>query len=399
MTINNGEQLLPKISLKERDRRYRLVRKAMAAEKIDVLLVPANHSRWEQMMADSRYLTSIGGFGTEILTVFPKSGEVTGYVFNRSGWWLGVQDWVTDLRDGRNYWADNAIERLRELKFHKGRIGIVGLSGLIRAPDGMIPYTTVERIKEAFPEAEIVNATTLIQGVRSVKSAEELAFMRRSMTIIERMIETMKATTRVGVSEKRVYAAMINTLLENEGEMPSMFIFGTGPDLSHCSFVPTERVIRKGDLVVNEIEARYAGYSAQGVNPLVLGQPTKAFSDLVEVSRLCFDRVAEKMRPGTPLGDLMDVYTGTVEREGKGNMAWGHPMMHARGLGDESPALLGNDDLERFRRVELKAGMTFILKPAVRRGKQTARLGDTVVVTRNGGERLGKRPMELGIIE
>jgi Xaa-Pro aminopeptidase len=399
VATSNGEALLPKISLKERDRRYRLVRKAMAAEGIDVLLVPANHSRWEQMMADSRYLTSIGGFGTEVLTVFPKSGKVTAYVFNRAGWWLGVQDWVTDLRDGRNYWADNAIETLSELKFRKGRIGIVGLAGLIRAPDGLIPYTTVERIKEAFPEAEIVNATALVQSVRSVKSAEELALMRRSMTIIERMIETMKASARVGVTEKHVYAAMINTLLENEGEMPSMFIFGTGPDLGHGSFVPTERAIRQGDLMVNEIEARYAGYSAQGVNPLVFGKPRKAYADLVEISRLCFDRIAEKMRPGTPLGALMDVYTRTVEREGKGKLAWGHPMMHARGLGDESPALLGNDDLERFRRVKLQAGMTFILKPAVRRGKQSARIGDTVVVTRNGGERLGKRPMELGIID
>ncbi len=399
MANDNGEQLLPKISLKERDRRYRLVRKAMAAQGFDVLLLPANHSRWEQMMADSRYLTSIGGFGTEVLTVFPISGEVTGYVFNRSSWWLGVQDWITDLRDGRNYWADNAIERLRELKFRKGKIGIVGLSGLIRAPDGLIPYTTVMRIKQAFPEAEIVNATNLVQGVRSVKSAEELALMRRSMSIIERMIDTMKATSRIGVTEKHVYAAMVNTLLENQGEMPSMFIFGVGPDLGHGSFVPTEHVIRKGELVINEIEARYAGFSAQGVNPLVLGKPRKSYADLIEISRLCFDRIAEKMRPGTSLGALMDVYTRTVEREGKGKLGWGHPMMHARGLGDESPALLGNDDLERFRRVELKAGMTFILKPAVRRAKLSARIGDTVVVTRNGGERLGKRPLELGIIE
>ena len=188
-------------------------------------------------------------------------------------------------------------------------------------------------------------------------------------------------------------------MLENQGEMPSMFIFGVGPDLGHGSFVPTEHVIREGDIVVNEIEARYAGYSAQGVNPLVLGKPRKSYADLVEISRLCFDRIAEKMCPGTSLGALMDVYTRTVEREGKGKLGWGHPMMHARGLGDESPALLGNDDLERFRRVELKSGMTFILKPAVRRAKLSARIGDTVVVTRNGGERLGKRPLELGIIE
>ena len=75
--------LIPQISLAERDRRYKLVREKMAAEGLDILLLPANTSRWEQTMADSRYLTGIGGFATEVLTIFPAEGPVTAYVFNR----------------------------------------------------------------------------------------------------------------------------------------------------------------------------------------------------------------------------------------------------------------------------------------------------------------------------
>lgn len=50
------QNLIPLLSLAERDRRYQNVRERMAQEGLDVLLLPANHSRWEQMMADSRYL-------------------------------------------------------------------------------------------------------------------------------------------------------------------------------------------------------------------------------------------------------------------------------------------------------------------------------------------------------
>jgi len=64
------ENLIPQLSLSERDRRYSKVRERMAREGIDVLLLSANHSRWEQMMADSRYLTCIGGFAT--LKVFTR---------------------------------------------------------------------------------------------------------------------------------------------------------------------------------------------------------------------------------------------------------------------------------------------------------------------------------------
>jgi Xaa-Pro aminopeptidase len=388
-----------KPSLAERDRRYKLVRAAMAEKGIDVLLLPANHSRWEQMMADSRYITTIGGFGTETFTVFPANGEVTAYLFNRAGWWKKAQNWVADVRDGHNHWAANAIERLNELGFKKGRIGISGLVGLTRAPDGLLPYHTIEEIKKAFPDAEIVDATPLVQAVRSVKSEEEIGLMRHSMTIIERMTEAMKAEARPGNNERNVYAALVSTLLQNGAEMPSLMIFGSGAEIRSGSFVPGTRTLEKGDLIVNEIEARYEGYSCQAVCPLSLGEPKAGYRDIFKVSRACFEAVTERMTPGTTFGELMDVYDATLKAAGEG-YSGSNPLMHARGLGDETPALLGKSDVERFRKVTLQPGMVFILKPGVASEKTglSGRVGDSVVVTTKGGERIGKRPLDLQIV-
>ena len=91
-------------------------------------------------------------------------------------------------------------------------------------------------------------------------------------------------------------------------------------------------------------------------------------------------------------------FTGiSVKEQGKGKYLWNHPMMHARGLGDDGPALLGDNDLERFSKIQLQTGMTFILKPQVRpaEGKGRASLGDTVTVTESGARRLGKRELQL----
>lgn len=391
---------LPRLTLKERDRRYRLVRKRMDAQGLDALILPANVSRWEQMMADSRYITTIGGFGTETLTVFPREGSVTAYVFNRADFWKRAQNWVKDIRDGRNHWADNAIERLKEMKTPPKRIGVSGLAGLTRAPDGIVPYTTVMKLQAAFPAAELVNATALIQDLRSVKSEEEIQLMRQSEAIIEKMIAAMIRTARPGITERRLYAKLVHTMLENGGEQPSLLIFASGRDLGHGQFVTTDRTLAKGDLIVNEIEARYAGYSAQSVAPVSIGKPSSQYSEMLRIALACFDNVLAKMRPGETLGTLMDTYLQTVEREGKGRCRWAHPMMHARGLGDESPALLGDADVARFRQIELQAGMTFILKPRVlslQKGP-SAQIGDTVVVTASGAERLGRRKMALAVI-
>lgn len=396
-----GEDVsIPTPSLRERDRRYRAVRRAMARDGIDVLVLPANHSRWDQMMADSRYLSAIGGYGTETLTIFPADGEVTAGIFNRCGWWQKVQDWVSDVRDCRNRWADLVVERLGELNFPaRGRIGISGMAGLVRAPDGLVPWTMIERIRQAYPEAHIVDATTMMQDIRAVKSNEEIRLMTRSVRIIETMLDSMRAETRPGVTEKHLYATLTNTLLESGGELPSLLIMGSGPELNTGQFVPTERRLDAGDLVHVEAEAHYCGYSGQIVQSVSLGKPPKAYADAHAVSEACFEAILPRMKSGARIGALMDLYERTLNKESGGKLAFAHPMMHARGLGDERPAQFGDVGLEEYRRVELKAGMTFVLKPRARnlRAGRTGQTGDTVVVTAKGGKRLGTRAMGLWI--
>jgi Xaa-Pro dipeptidase len=389
--------MIPQLSIQERDRRYKIVRAEMAQHGIDCLLLPANTGRWEQLQGDSRYLTTIGGFATEVFTVFPREGEVTAYIFNRAAWWKQAQKWVADVRDGRNRWGQNAIERINELGLQKGTIGISGLAGLFRAPEGIIPYSSVKAIQDAFPQAKIVNATEMMQEIRAVKSAEEVSMLERSAAIVEKTIEAMVEHANPGVSEKELYGAMVYAMLANGGELPTLFFLSAGPGLTNSSFVPTDYRIQKGDRIIDEIEAKYGGYAAQAVCPVVIGTPDNEYQKMIDISRACFDAILGAMKPGVTFGALFDVYKRTVEEQGKGKYLWNHPMMHARGLGDDGPALLGDKDLERFSKIQLQTGMTFILKPQVRpvEGKGRASLGDTVTVTESGARRLGKRELQL----
>src|SRR5207244_10484073 len=194
----------PRLAHEERDRRYKKVRTEMPRREIDCFLVPSNTGRWEQLQADSRYLSSIGGFATEVFTVFPLEGEVTAYIFNRAAWWKQAQNWVQDVRDGRNRWGENAIERIKELGLGQGTIGIAGLAGLFRALEGIIPYSSVKAIQDAFPQAKLINATEMMQEIRAIKSAEEVPLLERAAAISEKVIETMVQTARPGVSEKEL---------------------------------------------------------------------------------------------------------------------------------------------------------------------------------------------------
>ena len=390
------QNLIPLLSLAERDRRYQNVRERMAQEGLDVLLLPANHSRWEQMMADSRYLSGIGGFATEVFTVFPAEGDPTAYVFNRAGWWKQAQNWTADVRDGRNRWAQNAIEKLNEIGVQERQDWNLRAGHLISRPGHYLPFYR-RGDSASSSQGEIVNATLLMQETRALKSDEEIAFLQRSMDIIEEMIRTMKQSARPGVTEKDLYAEMIHTMLRHDGELPTLFFLGTGPQATQSTFVPTNRVMQAGDRVVNEIEAKYGGYAAQAVCPMVVGQAKDNFEEMVELSAACFHAILQQMRPGVTFGTLFDTYQKTVQEKGQDMYRWSHPMMHSRGLGDDAPALMGDKDLERLAQRQLEKGMAFILKPRVRHasGKGSASIGDTVVVEQNAAPTSGATRNEI----
>ena len=143
-----------------------------------------------------------------------------------------------------------------------------------------------------------------------------------------------------------------------------------------------------------------SGY-IQVVAPMILGKPPAIFREMVELSRACFDAVLGTMKPGATFGELQDVYAGLVERAGNGRFSTGIPLMHARGLGDDGPALLRRADLDTYRKIPLEEGMTFILKPRIVEvdGKERTSIGDTVAVTATGAKRLGRRPLELLVLD
>ena len=386
------------LSLAERDRRHALVADGMRRDGLDVLILPASANRWEQSMADSRYVSGIGGFGTETLTILTPESPPVVYVFNRAAWWQAQPgNWIADVRDGRNRWARNIAERLAEIGFSAGTIGFSGLAGQTRTPDGVVAQQTFARVRAAFPRARLVDATALVQELRSIKSDEEVDVLRRAAAVTDRMVEAMTATARPGVTERAVYAAMVNAMLLEGAELPSLLIFGSGPGNvpSHGQFVPTDRVLAADDLLVNEIEARIAGYGAQTVAPLWLGTPGDAHRRAAAAASDAFEAVRAELRPGATMGGLMRTYRETVEAAG---FTASFPLMHARGLGDEVPAVIDARDLETNGDVTIAAGMVFVVKPRATSADTTVsvQLGDTVLATRDGGRRLGRRPLGLG---
>jgi Xaa-Pro aminopeptidase len=389
--------IMPKVatlSLAERDRRWAAVRKAMEQEGINCLVGFPNMGEWDHFQANVRYLTQVGGFSLESAVVFPLSGDVYSIVRgnNEVSWWKEVNQWITNYKTCGRRWSQGVVDALKELDITRGKIGVMGLGDTLRS-EGLASWNSVERVKQSLPSLTLVDSTELISNVRSVKSEEEVSFLQKAVDIAENTALAMVETAKPGVNEREVYAAMIRSNLVQGSDFPFSIHLGIGQKLPWPNRFITTRTLQQGDIINNEIGAKWAGYRVQIEQPMILGHAPADLSKQIEASKTAFDKISETMRPGVTVGEVVKVYKESMQSYGFGTSA---ALFHGMGLGEDGPLILTDAGSKGWDR-KFQAGNTFVLKPCpgVEGVEEALRVGDTVAVTNTGARRLGKRELRL----
>jgi Xaa-Pro aminopeptidase len=126
---------------------------------------------------------------------------------------------------------------------------------------------------------------------------------------------------------------------------------------------------------------------------------------LFKVQKDVFDSLLEILKPGVTVRELAELTekTGNSSRPKSGPAANAlvKLTMHGRGAGDDGPIITDSSQNERDLNVALKENMVLIFKPSAETAPGVPRSictwGDTVVVTKSGGMRLGTFPHELAV--
>ena len=400
--INSGERGfgLGKFSVAERERRWSRVRELMERAHLDAIIGFPNQSHWDQFQADIRYLTHIGGHQTEVAMVFPLEGEPTAFVrgSNEVDWWRIAQDWVADIRPSRREWSPPMVARMKELKVDRSRIGVSGLSGLLRAPEGTVVSGMLESVRQEFPNARFENATELLQDARSIKGREEIAWMERAAEILDEVVASILVKARPGVMENDVVATIWQTIIANGGDYPSMTHWGAAQGVPWACRIAPHRPLQAGDMINTELEAKYGGYISQTVQAACLGKIPTDLKRAFDASVNVFDALVNFMEPGVTYRAVVELYQELVREAGfipKGML------LHGRGIGEDRPQITGEVAGDMYTSatytqhldLPLREGNAFVLKPGAMPADapDSIRCGDTVVIEKTGARRLGKR--------
>ena len=396
---------LPRLSMKERDRRYAAVRTQMAARGLEAIVLWGWPMMWDFYTANSRYLSQIGGNAEFNVLIFPAVGEATSIIQLPTflDGWRAAQDWVTDIRPRAKTWAHSVASRIKELKLERGKIGMDGLAGPLD-PDGWLPRDVYQGLVDLLPGANLVALDDMLEKVRAVKSDEELGVLRKAAQLGDLMLATCRDTARVGVKECEVYASMMHAMVGNGGEEPTLFLWNCDRHpYPHPFRVPTVRPMDSRDLIICEMHPKFGGYFTHVERTFCLGEPDKEQLRIYDGCLAAYQCGLDNFGPGKPISTALMAVKDVIDERG---LAICEAGIHGHGLASlEYPrfrhhAIAADQQAVNVIGDRFETGMVFafnidLVDPKWHGGKTGCVFAETIEITATGARRMHTYPTEF----
>lgn len=203
-----------------------------------------------------------------------------------------------------------------------GRIGFEG---------HLLPAREADRLRGEL-SGSLVDAGEVVEGLRQVKDADEVAAIRAAATLAQDALAEVLPTVRVGERELDL-ASRLEAALRRRGSEwhPFETIVASGPRSALPHARTTERRLEAGDLLLIDFGAKVGGYCADLTRMAVLG-PADEQQRTVHALVAAAQRAArEGIRAGMTGRDADALARTVIEARGHGE-AFGHSLGHGLGL-------------------------------------------------------------------
>jgi Xaa-Pro aminopeptidase len=245
-----------------------------------------------------------------------------------------------------------------------------------------------------FPDVELVPTVGLVERLRRVKDAGELARMLRAAQIADEALAALLPDLAAGPTELEFGRALDFAMRERGASGPSFeTIVASGPNAAKPHHRPSERAVAQGDLVVLDFGATFDGYRSDMTRTVWVGEPATSeqvrIYDVVEASQAAG---VAAVAAGVAAADIDKVCRQVIADAG-----WGEQFVHGTGHGvgldiHEAPSVASTSS------DTLMPGHVVTVEPGIYLpGVAGVRIEDTVVVTDAGCDLLTFTPKDLRV--
>lgn len=221
----------------------------------------------------------------------------------------------------------------------------------------------------------------------TIKTAEEIEKMRVAGRLAAQVLEMIEPHVQAGTTTNELDSICHKFIVEVQDAIPAPLNYHGFPksictSLNHqvCHGIPSEKVLKKGDIINIDITVIKDGYHGDTSQMFTVGDASTLAERLIKTSRDCMIMGIKLVKPGAQLGDIGHVIQHHAEKKHFSVVReyCGH------GIGKEfheAPQVLHYG--EHGTGMVLKEGMTFTIEPMINAGKKAVKLlpDDWTVVT------------------
>jgi Xaa-Pro aminopeptidase len=248
-----------------------------------------------------------------------------------------------------------------------------------------------EGLKKGLPvQAELIPVTGMIERLRMVKDAPEIALIRASVLGNSRALEAALKRFQMGMTESDLAAEIDHKNRKFGAESPSFdTIVAAGPHAALPHAHPGPVKIGLGMLLI-DMGAFRNGYASDMTRMAYVGRADakykRAYKAVLEAQLAAIDAI----RPGALTSSVDRAARQTLKKHGL-EREFVHSTGHGLGLEIHEQPRIGKKD-----KTKLEAGMAITVEPGVYiEGWGGIRIEDTVLVTETGCEILTPTTKEL----
>jgi Xaa-Pro aminopeptidase len=374
---------VPALDAVRAERRLEAVRAEVSRRGLDSLLVadlvrPGDSSR--DSMANVTWLSGFGGTSGCVVV----SGDGTSDLF------------LTDFRYAEQ--ARAVVPGAYEVTIAPSQLlpAIVdSLSGRVGFDPGATSVRMHERLADSADGAELVPAAGIIEELRRVKDAGELAAIAAAAELGDAVYAEVERHGLEFRSERDVAIQIETTMREMGAEAPSFPpIVAAGPNGALPHAIAGEREIGAGELVVIDLGVILDGYCSDCTRTFAAGkEPDEDATEAYEVVLRAQRRALEGVRAGIGGREADELARDVIEAAGFGDQ-FGHGLGHGVGIQVHEAPRLGKTSEDT-----LADGDVVTIEPGVYvEGRFGIRIEDLCVVGEDGLRVLTARPTELTVV-
>jgi Xaa-Pro dipeptidase len=306
-----------------------------------------------------------------------------------------VMPWLEEIHavpimEARGLVRATVEQTIAPLLEHHG-IGVLGLDEAA--------FCQIEALREFAPGVELADGDAAMQAARVIKFPEEVALIEEACAIAEGVLEVAVQSIRPGVRETDVVAAAMHELYRLGGELSHVAtpFVASGEHMAPPNRIPSDKLIRNGDVVFVDIGAMWSGYFGDIGRTVVCGTPNRRQQEVYTAVYEGLAAATKAMRPGATNDDVAAAVRDEAAKRGFGENFISLFIGHGVGIGANEPPYIGEDH-PGAETVALEEGMTFAVEPLIWipgvRGGAGVRLEDTILVTADGGRPLDRAPWD-----